>query len=99
MPTYRSGKKHRIMLYKSGMLCRMFTELRPLSIYSGPREDGQGAGARGISTKMSKVTTTAAKKWWQRSEYVFHLHFHVEGAAVGSNRVLMFEGQTEIFLF
>ena len=61
--------------------------------------DGQGAGARGISTKMSKITTTAAKKWWQRSEYVFHLHFHVEGAAVGSNRVLMFEGQTEIFLF
>ena len=61
--------------------------------------DGQCAGTRGKSTKMIKVSTTDAKNWWRRSEYVFHLHFHVEGAAVGSNRVLMFEGQTEIFLF
>ena len=61
--------------------------------------DGQGAGARGISTKMIKVSTTGAKKWSKRSECVFHLHICVEGAAVGSNRVLMFERQTEIFLF
>ena len=62
-------------------------------------QDGPCAGARGKSTKIIKVPTTDAKKWWQRSEYVFHLHFHVEGATMGSNRVLMFERQTEIFLF
>ena len=49
--------------------------------------------------RCQKVATTGAKKSLRKSEYVFHLHFHVEGAAVGSNRVLMFEGQTEIFLF
>ena len=48
---------------------------------------------------MTKVATTGAKKSIRKLEYVFHLHFHDEGVAVGSKRVFIVEIPTEIFRF
>ena len=72
----------------------------------------QGPGVRSISADLVSSQCRHQRAWYidqhdrscdhrcqKKSEYVFHLHFHDEGVAVGSKRVLMLERQTEIFRF